>query len=132
MWESRYQRRYGLPNVVDDRLHISPRFVDITLPIGKSLVQVEDRGFLAERDLIEERNVQAKLFVDELAVTKPHRDDEVIPVDECFGQRLWNVRGRVGSFLDQPVGNDGVDCFGLGFDPRRFNSVGRSLTDLCP
>ena len=95
-------------------------------------MQVEDRGFLAERDLIEEWNVQAKLFVDELAVTKPHRDDEVIPVDECFGQRLWHVCGMVGSFLNQPVGNDGVDYFGLGFDPRRFHSVGRWLTELCP
>ncbi len=95
-------------------------------------MQVEDRGFLAERDFIEERNFQPKLFVDKLAMTKPHRNDEVIPVDQCFGQRLWNVCGRVGSFLDQPVGNDGVDRFGLGFDPRRFNSVGRMPAELCP
>ena len=95
-------------------------------------MQVEDRSIFAERHLIEERNCQSKLLVDELAVTKPHRDDEVIPVDQCFGQRLWNVCGRVGSFLDQPVGNDGVDCLGVGFDSRRFDSVERLLTELRP
>src|SRR5690349_3865152 len=69
MWKSRYQGRYRFPNVVDDRLHIGPRFVDITLPIREGLVQVEDGDFLAERHLVEKRNSQPKLFVNKLAVT---------------------------------------------------------------
>src|SRR6185437_15931369 len=132
MWKSCDQRRYGFPNVVDDRFHISSRFLDITLPIREGLVQVEDRRVLADRHLVEEGNVQPELFLDEFAVAKAHRNDEVIPVDDCFGQRLWNVCGRIGSFLDQSVGNHRMDRFGLGFRPRGFDSVGRLLTELSP
>lgn len=118
--------------MIDDPLHICPRFIDITLPIREGLVQVENRGFLAERHLVEEWNVQPELFVNELAVAKPHRNDEVIPVDQLLRQPLWDMCGRIGSFLDQPLGNDRVDRVGLGLDPRRFHSVGRVPTELCP
>jgi hypothetical protein len=72
--------------VVNDRLHISPRFVDITFPIGEGLVQVQDGDLLAERYFIEKRNLQPELFLNELPVAESHGDDEITPVDQFLGQ----------------------------------------------
>ena len=95
-------------------------------------MQVEDRGFLAERHFVEERNYQPKFVMDELPVAKPHRNDEIVSVDQLLRQPLWHMGGRIGPFLDQPFGNDRVDRFGFGFDSRRFNSIGGLLAELCP
>ena len=93
-------------------------------------MQIEDRDFLAERHLVEEGNVQPELFLDEFAVAKPHCDDQVIPVDQFLSQHLRDMCRGTGSFLDQSAGNHRMDRFGLGFRPRRFDSVGRMLTEL--
>ena len=118
--------------MVDDRLHIVPCLDEITLPIRQSLVQVKNRGFLAERHFIEEWSCQTELLLNELAMVQAHGNNEIDPIDQFFGQCLWNVCRGVDAFQDQRVTDHKGDRLRRGLDTSRFHSVAGLWAALCP